>query len=271
MLRGVETVIVDEIHALARDKRGSHLSITLERLAHLCEKPLQRIGLSATQAPIEEIARFLVGSRSSGKRKAEWRSEEWERGMAEGRRQKAEAAFPSPFHPLLPSTLPPLPIPDSPLLYRRRRPSAPPRPQYRCSAERIGSRLLDGAMGRSLRAAGPTHSLPSQHAGVREYSQAGRAGGAPASPNLGRGSSHRPIMAAWRGNSPRLRRTAEAGRIESDCRYGFAGNGHRRRLHRFGLPNRLAPLDRHVFTARRPFGALAGIDSQRPVVSAHAR
>ncbi len=62
ILKSVETVIVDEIHALARDKRGSHLSITLERLAQFCEKPPLRIGLSATQAPIEEIANFLVGA-----------------------------------------------------------------------------------------------------------------------------------------------------------------------------------------------------------------
>ena len=62
MLRGVKTVIVDEIHALARDKRGSHLSLTLERLAHLAEENPVRIGLSATQRPIEEIARFLVGA-----------------------------------------------------------------------------------------------------------------------------------------------------------------------------------------------------------------
>src|SRR5438093_8858528 len=61
-LRGVKTVIVDEIHALARDKRGSHLSLTLERLAVLCDRPPTRIGLSATQKPIEEIAAFLVGS-----------------------------------------------------------------------------------------------------------------------------------------------------------------------------------------------------------------
>src|SRR5579872_763987 len=61
-LRNVETVIVDEIHALVRDKRGSHLALTLERLAALCAKPLQRIGLSATQRPIDEIARFLVGA-----------------------------------------------------------------------------------------------------------------------------------------------------------------------------------------------------------------
>ena len=62
MLRGVRTVIVDEIHAVARDKRGSHLAMSLERLAALVRGPLQRIGLSATQKPIEEIAQFLVGS-----------------------------------------------------------------------------------------------------------------------------------------------------------------------------------------------------------------
>jgi ATP-dependent Lhr-like helicase len=62
VLRTVDTVIVDEIHALARDKRGSHLSLTLERLAHICEQPPVRIGLSATQRPIDDIARFLVGS-----------------------------------------------------------------------------------------------------------------------------------------------------------------------------------------------------------------
>ncbi|GAB4150668.1 MAG: DEAD/DEAH box helicase [Planctomycetaceae bacterium] len=61
-LRQVETVIVDEIHALVRDKRGSHLSLTLERLDALTEKPLQRIGLSATQKPIERTADFLVGT-----------------------------------------------------------------------------------------------------------------------------------------------------------------------------------------------------------------
>eukprot|EP00913_Durusdinium_trenchii_P005682 g5300.t1 len=60
-LRHVETVIVDEIHALVRDKRGSHLALTLERLDAVTERPLQRIGLSATQKPIERTAEFLVG------------------------------------------------------------------------------------------------------------------------------------------------------------------------------------------------------------------
>ncbi|HXV90083.1 MAG TPA: DEAD/DEAH box helicase, partial [Gemmatimonadales bacterium] len=62
MLRTVRTVIVDEIHAVARDKRGSHLALTLERLEALAGRRLQRIGLSATQKPIEEIAQFLVGT-----------------------------------------------------------------------------------------------------------------------------------------------------------------------------------------------------------------
>jgi ATP-dependent Lhr-like helicase len=61
MLATVRTVIVDEIHAVARDKRGSHLALSLERLEHLAGRRLQRIGLSATQKPIEDIARFLVG------------------------------------------------------------------------------------------------------------------------------------------------------------------------------------------------------------------
>jgi ATP-dependent Lhr-like helicase len=58
----VRTVIVDEIHALIGNRRGSHLALSLERLAALVPGALQRIGLSATQKPIEEVARFLVGS-----------------------------------------------------------------------------------------------------------------------------------------------------------------------------------------------------------------
>jgi ATP-dependent Lhr-like helicase len=61
-LRNVDTVIVDEIHAMVGNKRGSHLSLTIERLEALVGRPLQRIGLSATQKPIERTARFLVGA-----------------------------------------------------------------------------------------------------------------------------------------------------------------------------------------------------------------
>ncbi len=62
LLHTVRTVIVDEIHALVRDKRGSHLSLSLERLEELVGHPLQRVGLSATQKPLDEVGRFLVGS-----------------------------------------------------------------------------------------------------------------------------------------------------------------------------------------------------------------
>ncbi len=62
ILKSVETVIVDEIHAVADDKRGSHLALSLERLEALADRPPVRIGLSATQKPIEVIAHFLTGS-----------------------------------------------------------------------------------------------------------------------------------------------------------------------------------------------------------------
>src|SRR5262249_1199740 len=63
LLSTVRTVIVDEIHAIVDDRRGAHLALSIERLAALTKHPLQRIGLSATQKPIEEVGRFLVGTR----------------------------------------------------------------------------------------------------------------------------------------------------------------------------------------------------------------
>ncbi len=69
-LRSVDTIIVDEIHALVPTKRGAHLAVSLERLVQRCERPPQRIGLSATQRPLDEVARFLGGvdpaTRASG-------------------------------------------------------------------------------------------------------------------------------------------------------------------------------------------------------------
>src|SRR5438876_6620322 len=66
MLATTRTIIVDEIHAIAPNKRGSHLALSLERLAALCGDRLLRIGLSATQKPIETVARFLVGAGAEG-------------------------------------------------------------------------------------------------------------------------------------------------------------------------------------------------------------
>ncbi|EIF00024.1 ATP-dependent helicase [Saccharomonospora glauca] len=62
-LRGVETVIVDEVHAVAGSKRGAHLALSLERLDDLLERPAQRIGLSATVRPVDEVGTFLTGGR----------------------------------------------------------------------------------------------------------------------------------------------------------------------------------------------------------------
>jgi ATP-dependent Lhr-like helicase len=61
-LLGVETIIIDEVHAVAATKRGAHLAVSLERLDELLERPAQRIGLSATVRPLDEVARFLGGS-----------------------------------------------------------------------------------------------------------------------------------------------------------------------------------------------------------------
>src|SRR5215510_4686475 len=64
MLQSVETLVLDEVHAVAGTKRGAHLAVSVERLDRLTEKPVQRVGLSATQRPMEEIGRFVSGGRA---------------------------------------------------------------------------------------------------------------------------------------------------------------------------------------------------------------
>src|SRR6185503_3318072 len=66
MLSTARVVIVDEIHAVLESRRGAHLALSLERLDHACGRRLQRIGLSATQKPIEEVGRFLTGADEPG-------------------------------------------------------------------------------------------------------------------------------------------------------------------------------------------------------------
>src|SRR5207237_1285764 len=63
-LRGVDTVIIDEVHAVCATKRGAHLAVSLDRLDTLLEQPAQRIGLSATVRPVDEVATFLAGGRN---------------------------------------------------------------------------------------------------------------------------------------------------------------------------------------------------------------
>jgi ATP-dependent Lhr-like helicase len=66
-LRSVETVIIDEIHTMVSTKRGAHLALSLERLERIADQPLQRIGLSATQRPLDEVARYLGGAKGNTK------------------------------------------------------------------------------------------------------------------------------------------------------------------------------------------------------------
>ena len=68
-LRSIDTIIIDEIHALVPTKRGAHMALSLERLEALCDNPPQRIGLSATQRPLDEVARFLGGTAQPSSRK----------------------------------------------------------------------------------------------------------------------------------------------------------------------------------------------------------
>ena len=89
MLRTVRTVIVDEIHAVIGTRRGAHLALTLERLQQVAEQPVQRIGLSATQRPIEEVGRFLVGAGRPGARIVD-----------EGHRRAMDLAIDVPRSPL---------------------------------------------------------------------------------------------------------------------------------------------------------------------------
>ena len=105
-LRTVDTVIIDEIHALVPTKRGAHLALTLERLQALTVRPLQRIGLSATQRPLEEVARFLGGV-------------EIQETSDKGRKGESHNDASLPKSPSDPQTLSPL-VPEEmePLRYR---------------------------------------------------------------------------------------------------------------------------------------------------------
>ena len=93
-LRSIDTVIIDEIHALVPTKRGAHLALSLERLEELATERVQRIGLSATQRPLDEVARFLGGvahRRRRAQTRSSRRSGEEHRGTKRRRSAPIEA------------------------------------------------------------------------------------------------------------------------------------------------------------------------------------
>jgi ATP-dependent Lhr-like helicase len=88
----VDTVIIDEIHALVPTKRGAHLALSLERLEAFCDKPPQRMGLSATQRPLDEVARFLGGSGPTVRRQSSISGARGHAPRASGKRAAREAS-----------------------------------------------------------------------------------------------------------------------------------------------------------------------------------
>ncbi|HYE88399.1 MAG TPA: crosslink repair DNA glycosylase YcaQ family protein [Vicinamibacterales bacterium] len=98
-LRSVETVILDEIHAMVATKRGAHLALSLERLERIVRRPLQRIGLSATQRPLDEVARYLGGAvnAATGHRRGTTPKQSKSRRAAQAPSPKPQAALHSEF------------------------------------------------------------------------------------------------------------------------------------------------------------------------------
>ncbi len=229
LLGSVETVIVDEIHALVRDKRGSHLALALERLEALNETPPVRVGLSATQRPMDAIARFFVGTAR--------------------RRRRRHARLPD----------------------HRRRTCPRAGSGYRSSAQRLVGRLLARAMGRNPCQAHRVDRRASQHADLREHAAAGRARGPSPARTTGRGSRGGASWQPISRDSPIGRNAAQSRSTARHRGHRFARDGHRYRLHRLGLPDRRAPLDRHVLAARGARRALAGQSAQGPTAAADAR
>ena len=95
-LRSIDTVIVDEIHALVPTKRGAHLALSLERLEAICEQSPQRIGLSATQRPLDEVARFLGGTDAPAAKRRGGARSRLRQGFGAARRS-AEGAKVAPY------------------------------------------------------------------------------------------------------------------------------------------------------------------------------
>ena len=142
MLKSVETLILDEVHAVAGTKRGAHLALSVERLDRLTEKPVQRVGLSATQRPMEEIGRFVSGGRpielvDAGRAKElDLKVVDPARGHARAGGGQLDLAVDLPGDP---RARPAAPLDD------RLRQQPPPRRAARAAAERAGERGRRGS------------------------------------------------------------------------------------------------------------------------------
>ncbi len=229
LLRNVRTVIVDELHALMRDKRGSHLALSLARLDALCEQRPLRIGLSATVHPIEEAARFLVGSGRDDERGA------------------PRCTVVNVGHHR-----------DMDLLVE-----VPPTDLAAVATHEQWSEIYDRVA-----------ELIAEHRTTLVFVNTRRLAERVAhnlGERLGAGARRRSPRQPLERPPPARRAAPEGRRDAGDRRHRLAGAGHRRRLRRPRLPDRLAARDRDVPAAHRPLRSRARAHVPRPPVRHDAR
>ena len=181
-LRGVETVIVDEVHAVAGTKRGAHLAVSLERLDALLERPAQRIGLSATVRPHEEVARFLGGQaagRGGGAAEREGVGPQGRRPRRGHVRPRAVRRSESPGGPE------PEPVDLAPRRGARRRPGRGPPLDDRVRQQPSARRAADGPAQRDRGRPGRRRAARRRHATGRDHGPVGAFRGRGAGPGHG--------------------------------------------------------------------------------------
>ena len=222
-LTTVTTIIVDEIHAVARDKRGSHLAVTLERLERLCAQRPVRIGLSATQRPIETVARLLVGagpSRSNADGSPRCAI------VDVGHRRALDVAIELPSGEL----------------------------EAVASREQLGE-VLD-AIAAHVRAHRTTLVFVNTRRMAERVAHSARRA---TRRRRGCGAPRQPLE----GAPSACRVTAARRRVARARRDRVTGARHRHRSHRDGVSDRVAAQHRHVPAARRPLRATAAVAPPR--------
>ena len=236
VLRSVEYVIVDEIHSVAATKRGAHLALSLERLERLTDRPPQRIGLSATQRPLDEVARFL-GGRERDPATGEWRRP----AGGGGRRRGAQAAGAGGHRPR-----------------RRHGRAGQGHPRRAGGAGRGRPRGPHLDLARHPPRPPRPHPHPHVHPDLRELPPPGRAAGGPAQRPGRRGAGAGPPRVDRPRAAARHRGPAEGGQAAGPGGHVEPGAGHRHGRHRPGGAGGGAAVGGQRAAAHRPGRAPGG-------------
>ena len=253
MLKTARVVIVDEIHAVLESRRGAHLALSLERLDHACGRRLQRIGLSATQKPIEEVAPFP--RRLACLPLAPTLSPCTERGSVVVAEHGGTSSCGD----------------RATLHHRRSRSQAPDGSRDRSAGLAAGSGHVHRSLAGDLPAPRRTGSSASHDADHGEYAPARRAHGA--SPHRAarrrarRGTSRQPVeRKAARRRGASAERAVEGARL-----HGIARARHRHRSCRSRVPDLVSEPHRDAASACRAFGTYGARPAERARLSADAR